>query len=134
MPLSEHEQRLLDQIERALYADDPKFASAVRASDLKTHVRKRVRRAVLLLVVGLVALVVGAAADQWVVGVAGFVVMLAATLVLLRSLQRGRGRDGVASTRSPRRPGRTRERSGSGGGLLGRFEERWNRRWEDRDH
>ena len=26
MPLSEHEQRLLDQIEQALYAEDPKFA------------------------------------------------------------------------------------------------------------
>ena len=31
MPLSEHEQRLLDQIERALIAEDPKFASTVRA-------------------------------------------------------------------------------------------------------
>ena len=31
MPLSEHEQRQLEQIERALYAEDPKFAQAVRA-------------------------------------------------------------------------------------------------------
>ncbi len=30
MPLSEHEQRMLDQIESALYAEDPKFASSVR--------------------------------------------------------------------------------------------------------
>ena len=30
MPLSDHEQRMLDQIESALYAEDPKFASSVR--------------------------------------------------------------------------------------------------------
>ncbi len=30
MPLSEHEQRLLDQMERALYAEDPKFATSMR--------------------------------------------------------------------------------------------------------
>ena len=33
VPLSEHEQRQLDQIEQALYAEDPKFAQAVRAQD-----------------------------------------------------------------------------------------------------
>ena len=40
MPLSEHEQRLFDQIERSL-AEDPKFASAVRASDPRFHTRRR---------------------------------------------------------------------------------------------
>ncbi|HEX7745921.1 MAG TPA: DUF3040 domain-containing protein, partial [Micromonosporaceae bacterium] len=40
MPLSEHEQRLFEQIERSL-AEDPKFASAVRASDPRFHARRR---------------------------------------------------------------------------------------------
>jgi hypothetical protein len=40
VPLSEHEQRLLDQIERALYQEDPKFASTVRQTDLRTHMRR----------------------------------------------------------------------------------------------
>ena len=40
VPLSEHEQRLFDQIERSL-AEDPKFASAVRASDPRFHARRR---------------------------------------------------------------------------------------------
>ena len=35
MPLSEHEQRLLEQMERALYAEDPKFASALRGHVLR---------------------------------------------------------------------------------------------------
>ncbi len=41
MPLSEHEQRLLDQIERALYAEDPKFASTVRGGRLRKPTRRR---------------------------------------------------------------------------------------------
>ena len=41
MPLSEHEQRLLEQMERALYAEDPKFASALRGSDLRGRYRRR---------------------------------------------------------------------------------------------
>ena len=41
MPLSEHEQRLLDQIERALYAEDPKFVSTVRGGRLRKPTRRR---------------------------------------------------------------------------------------------
>ena len=41
MPLSEHEQRLLEQMERALYAEDPKFATALRGSDLRGRYRRR---------------------------------------------------------------------------------------------
>ena len=59
MPLSEHEQRLLDQIERALYQEDPKFASSVRATDLRTHMRRRLRRAGLVLALGFALLLAG---------------------------------------------------------------------------
>ncbi|NUS03079.1 MAG: DUF3040 domain-containing protein, partial [Nonomuraea sp.] len=41
MPLSEHEQRLLDQIEQALYAEDPKWANTVRISDPRSHYKRR---------------------------------------------------------------------------------------------
>ena len=73
MPLSEHEQRLLDQIERALYQDDPKFASTVRSSDLRTHMKRRLRRAAVILAVGFVLLLAGVVTNYAVVGVAGFV-------------------------------------------------------------
>ena len=56
MPLSEHEQRLLDQIERALYQEDPKFASTVRSTDLRTHMRRRLRRAGIVFVLGFLLL------------------------------------------------------------------------------
>src|SRR5580658_3741742 len=55
VPLSEHEQRQLEQIERALYAEDPKFAQAVRAKDPRVHYKRRIVEAAIgfLLGVGL---------------------------------------------------------------------------------
>ena len=59
MPLSEHEQRLLDQIERALYAEDPKFASTVRGARLRRPSRRRRLQGIALFVLGVALLVLG---------------------------------------------------------------------------
>ena len=59
MPLSEHEQRLFEQIERSL-AEDPKFASAVRASDPRFHARRRLLVAAGVIIAGLALVVYGA--------------------------------------------------------------------------
>jgi hypothetical protein len=64
VPLSEHEQRLLDQIERALYAEDPKFVSTVRGGRLRKPTRRRRLQGVALFLLGLVLLVVGLAVRQ----------------------------------------------------------------------
>ena len=56
MPLSEHEQRLLEQIERALVDDDPKFASSVRTGDRRLKARRKLQLGALLVVVGLAVL------------------------------------------------------------------------------
>ena len=145
MPLSEHEQRLLDQIERALYAEDPKFASTVRSTDLRTHMRRRLRRASVVLVLGFVLLVGGAVTQRIAVGVIGFVVMLCALLLALSAWKRLSGAPaplrvvgeepsggGGGGSRRPPRPGRNRPSGGSGGGFRDRLEERWNRRWDER--
>ncbi|MEN3308315.1 MAG: hypothetical protein V7603_4517 [Micromonosporaceae bacterium] len=123
MPLSEHEQRLFEQIERSL-AEDPKFASAVRATDPRFHARRRLIVAAALVVAGL-ALVVFGVSRGVVLSVAGFVVMLGAAAFGLSSLRRAHGVelravDGTAS-RS------TRRRSS----LIDRLEERWRQRPED---
>ena len=75
MPLSEHEQRLFEQIERSL-AEDPKFASAVRASDPRFHARRRLLVAAVLVVAGLGLVVYGAVSKGPLVGVAGFALTL----------------------------------------------------------
>ena len=146
MPLSEHEQRLLDQIERALYQEDPKFASTVRATDLRTHMRRRLRRAALVLAIGFALLLTGVVTQEYAVGIAGFVVMVGALLLAMTSWKR-MGQPGQTdlraaggadrSGRNPRAGGsrRVRPPSGggsSGGGIMGRLEERWKRRWEER--
>ena len=132
MPLSEHEQRQLEQIERALYAEDPKFADNVRRTDLKNHHLRRIRRAAIVLVVGLLILLAGVMANssafQVAIGGGGFLIMLAAGLVLGRAVQRLGSGEG-SSRLSRRRTDRPR----GDGGMFGRIEERWKRRWEDRD-
>src|SRR5437763_11497950 len=77
VPLSEHEQRQLEQIEQALYADYPRFANAVRASDPRVHYKRRVVEATLGFVLGIGMLLGGVISKYIWVAVAGFVVMLA---------------------------------------------------------
>lgn len=57
MALSEHEQRMLEQIERALFDDDPKFAQSVNPARIR---RRRPVAAVVCSILGLVSLIVGA--------------------------------------------------------------------------
>jgi len=90
--LSKDEQDRLDEIERALSDDDPRFAASVDFDRLRRH-HKLVGGAAFIL--GIVVLVLGAVATQAVlavgviVSVAGFVVMVAAAKYLLD--RRGRG-------------------------------------------
>ncbi|WP_067186456.1 DUF3040 domain-containing protein [Microtetraspora niveoalba] len=125
MPLSEHEQRLLDQIEQALYAEDPKWANAVRISDPRSHYKRRLVKASIGFALGVVLLMVGVVANIWL-GVAGFVVMLATCLWGLSSWKRMNG-FGVDSQAAPARGRRPQRR-----GFMDRMEERWRRRTDER--
>ena len=125
MPLSEHEQRLFEEIEKSL-AEDPKLASAVRANDPRSRVRKRLVIAAGLVLVGLGVVVFGAVTKLPIVGVLGFLIMLAAAVYGMQSYRRGQTPElrvvgGTSAT--ARRP---RSRSS----LLDRLEERWRRRAE----
>src|SRR6266508_3387756 len=82
MPLSEHEQRILAEIERRLLEEDPKFAHQV-GSTFRAHLSRRLKLAALGFLVGLVVLVAGFAKNTGL-GVAGFVIMLLAIAELAR--------------------------------------------------
>ena len=86
MPLSEHEQRILAEIERRLLEEDPKFAQQVGAS-FRAHLARRLKLAVVGFVLGLVVLVAGFVQNV-AVGVAGFVIMLASVFVFVRTMRR----------------------------------------------
>ena len=126
VPLSEHEQRLFDQIERSL-AEDPKFASAVRASDPRFHARRRLVLAAFVIVAGLALVVYGAVSRNTPLGVAGFVVMLGSAAFAMQSRRKGQATDlhavGGTATRRTRQSNRK-------AGFIDRLEERWRQRPE----
>jgi hypothetical protein len=131
VPLSDHEQRLLEQIERALYAEDPKFASTVSSTDLRTHARRRVRRALVLLVLGMVALLAGVMVPSIALGVAGFCVMLLSAGFAASQYKRLAGRPDLRVAGSERSAGGKRKQARRAS-LLQRMEERFRRRFDDR--
>jgi hypothetical protein len=131
VPLSEHEERLLDQIERALEAEDPKFAHAVRTSDPRVHYKRRVVKAGLGFLIGVALLLAGVISKYIWIGVAGFLVMLATAMWALTSWRRING--AVAKRAPSARPARRRRKGRSratGHGFMERLEERWRRRQE----
>ena len=56
MPLSDHEQRILEEIERRLAEEDPRLAEQVSNTSLYTHLARRIRWASLTFLVGFVML------------------------------------------------------------------------------
>lgn len=103
MALSEHEQRLLDQLGEALAAEDPKLASTLRGHHSRTLHRRRAALAGLGFVLGVVALLAGMQFG-WVISVAGFVVMLASTVLAISAWQhveRAEHQQPTASHRTP---------------------------------
>jgi hypothetical protein len=155
VPLSEHEQRQLEQIEQSLYADYPRFAHAARRSDPRVHYKRRVVEAAFGFLLGIGMLLAGVMANIWI-GVAGFVVMLACAMWALNSWRHMTGTatsrgaaaapDGAAVTDIGTAAGRRgKDRRGTAGrrgakdrrsgrahnpGLMERLEERWRRRQE----
>lgn len=138
MPLSEHEQRLLEQMERALYAEDPKFASSLRGRDPRSNFRRRIALAVLGFLLGVVALMAGLVTQLVLLSVLGFVVMLASAFFAVTSYRQlaAAGRLGVVDTsgavrrpqQQPPAPGR---RSRDHRGLMDKLEQRWNKRRDE---
>jgi hypothetical protein len=140
VPLSEHEQRVLEQIERALYADDPKFAATVRGIDPRTLHRRRYLRATLGAIVGVVLLPVGIAVQQLELSVAGFVLMLLAFLYGASTWRQRREASEIAEPGVGRPTDLPTARRGRGRGkklatppapkrsIAKRFEDRWDRR------
>jgi threonine/homoserine/homoserine lactone efflux protein len=133
MPLSEHEQRLLDQIERALYAEDPKFASTVRGARIRKPSRRRRLQGIALFVLGVALLLLGVMlplkpAGVPVVSVFGFLVMFAGAVLTWTAMRHGDANESEAEA-SGSGPGGDKKRHG--GGFSQRMEDRFRRRFDD---
>jgi len=129
MPLSDHEQRMLDQIESALYAEDPKFASSVRGGGLRAPTARRRLQGAALFVVGLGMLVSGVAFKATMIGtfpilsVLGFVVMFGGVVFAITAPRLSGRRD------AGQRP-RQRRAKGTGSSFTSRMEDRFRRRFD----
>lgn len=128
MPLSEHEQRMLEQMERALYAEDPKFATALEGSGLRTYTRRRVYQAVAGFLVGIALLMAGMVAQQIWISVVGFLVMLGCAVLA------------VTGWRKAPKPGEQQQEPGGHAtrrqhhqrrSVMDRIEQRWHRRRDE---
>ncbi len=126
MPLSEQEQRLLEEMERSLYQNDSDFVARVtRRQGRPTYTTIAV--GVLGALAGVAVVVVGLVIRQPLLGILGFVIMLAGVLFALRP-----------GMRAPKaKPGRTPKsgrpsgpKSSSGGSFMDRMNERWDKRNE----
>jgi hypothetical protein len=119
MALSEEERKLLAQMEAALAAEDPRLASALRGG----HGQRYRLRAVLAatgFVIGLAALVVGMELHP-LVSVAGFAIMLVATVAVVSAWRPAEAESGAGAKRD----------SGKDDDFLERLDERWRRGDDD---
>lgn len=127
MPLSEHEQRLLDEIEQALYAEDPKFASSVRSARARRRVRSSVLLCALGVLVGLGLVLVGLLATIIALSVVGFVLLVASCGYGVQTL-RHRGTTGSGPSPTGASAAARAPRAGS---LRSRMEDKMRRRFDE---
>jgi hypothetical protein len=135
MPLSDHEQRMLDQIESALYAEDPKFASSVRGGNLRAPSARRRLQGVALFVIGLAMLVCGVAFKATMIGgfpilsVIGFIVMFGGVVYAITG-PRGLAKDGAGPVAGGGSARPKKSKGGGGGSFTSRMEDRFRRRFD----
>lgn len=114
MPLSDHEKRMLQEMEAALLTEDPRLFSAL-SGDARPPRRTRTLVGIALILTGIVTLFAGLVAKTTPIGVLGFLITLGGVIAILSSV----------GARSPRVKG-ARKRQGLGTRLEGRWDERNN--------
>ncbi len=87
MPLSEHEQRILAELEESLVRQDPEFAERVRSESVYRHAGRYCKWAAVAFIVG-VAVLIGGIGVSVFLGFIGVVIMFAAAVVFERNLRR----------------------------------------------
>ncbi|PJJ55102.1 DUF3040 domain-containing protein [Compostimonas suwonensis] len=128
MPLSEQEQRLLDEMERNLYQNDADFVATVGTRNGRVNYRAIIL-GILLALVGVGALVAGVILQQPLIGVAGFAIMLVGVLVAINPPKQKGGSPGPVGAGSAR----ASTKAPASSSFMDRLNERWDKRDENRD-
>jgi hypothetical protein len=130
MPLSEQEQRLLEEMERSLYHNDADYVATVSGRGGKRNYTTIVV-GILVGLLGIATIVTGVAIRLPIVGVLGFVVMFVGVLLAISMPKRARADDSPASGSST--SNRASSRNAARPDFMGRLNERWEKRQDDRD-
>jgi hypothetical protein len=114
-------------MERALYAEDPKFATALEGAGMRTHTRRRTGWAIAGFVVGLVLLMTGVMLPAIWISVVGFLLMLTGAVLAVTGWRRhpGQAQAEGGATRTGRAPRPRRAK------MMTRIEDRWKRRRDE---
>ena len=120
MPLSEDEQRILNEIEENLSATDPKLVQQVSDTTLYRHATRVIKWSVVGFIAGLL-LMVFTFATTLVLGIVGFVVMLGCALAIEHNVRK-LGRAGMESLTGSMRSGAMKN-------AFGNASRRWRERW-----
>jgi hypothetical protein len=120
MPLSEDEQRILQEIEDNLSATDPKLVQQVSDTTLYRHSARVIKWSVAGFIAGLALMVFTFTTNLWL-GLLGFGIMLGCTLAIEHHVRK-LGRAGMDSLTSSMRSGAMKN-------ALGNASKRWRDRW-----
>ena len=137
VPLSDHEQRQLEQIEQALYREDPKFGRLVRSSDPRVHYKRKLVQALIGILIGAGALAAGVVTHRVYLEAAGAAVVLLSLVWAIVSWRRHLARARPAKPAPAKAQAKGQAKSGPGRSgqtrrarMMERMEERWRRRQE----
>ncbi|OUE19579.1 hypothetical protein BFL36_12365 [Clavibacter michiganensis] len=126
MPLSEQEQRLLEEMERSLYHNDADFVATVSGRRSRPNYTMVVV-GVLVIVLGIAALAAGVITKLAIIGVLGFAVMIVGALLIFSP--RGGSSESAPAAGAARRPSAKRSSSS----FMDRVNERWEKRQGSQD-
>lgn len=120
MPLSEDEERILQEIAQRFYEDDPTFAREVSETTLYRHTARRMWLAVAGILVGVVLLLMSLSSHIWL-AFGGFLIMLASALIFERNFRK-LGKAGIDQlSRNVRGAGLRDALGGAGRKMRGRY-------------
>jgi hypothetical protein len=113
VPLSEDEERILQEIAQRFYEDDPTFAREVSETTLYKHTVRRMKLAVVGMVVGIVVVLATFTVSPWP-AFGGFMLMLGCALVFERNFRK-LGKAGIDQLSRTMRGGGLRDALGGTG-------------------
>jgi hypothetical protein len=116
VPLSEDEQRILQEIEQQFYEHDPALAGEIGSTTLYKHAGRNLKWSAAGFVAGF-ALLVASFASSLLLGFVGFLVMLICAFLFERNLRK-LGRAGWQQMIESMRGGNLREYFGDAGNRL----------------